>query len=172
MQTGLRAGPKCTEPHRTAMMTSTVRLPPQAPFENSVYYNLRYTGISSVNRLGWRRKNLEYLCERHTFVCLSELRNSEAVVESALFSHLPTHRKYYHCGVGLAGQARPCWYNGNGAQASALEIATGSEQTGTTRSSSQVVHTCFGGRSQVSSERSSACIWTPNPTPTEWASSR
>ena len=87
------------------MTTPSDRAPPKSPFENTVFYNLRYSGISSSERLEWRRKNLAYLCDRHAFVCISELRNSDAVVESSLFSHLPTHQSFYHCGPELPGQA-------------------------------------------------------------------
>ena len=88
------------------MMTASLgRSPPQPRFENSVFYNLRYAGISPYDRLEWRRKNLEHLCDRHVLVGLSELRNSSALVESSLLSHLPTHMSFYHCGLELPGQA-------------------------------------------------------------------
>ena len=93
------------ELHLAPMTTPAVRTPPQAPFESSVFYNLRYAGTSSADRLHWRRQNLAHLCNRHTIIGLSELRSREAVVESALLSHLPTHMRFYNCGEGLPGQA-------------------------------------------------------------------
>ena len=113
MQTGEGATNQRRDAHvlvfvaiRNGPMTTPVRrASPQPPFESGVFYNLRYAGISSFDRLEWRRRNLALLCESHVFVCLSELRNSAAVVESSLMSHLPTHRSFYHCGPELPGQA-------------------------------------------------------------------
>ena len=87
------------------MTASAQRSPSQAPFERSVFYNLRYAGISSFDKLDWRRKNLSHLCKHHVFVCLSELRNSSAVIGSSLVSHVPTHASFYHSGLQLPGQA-------------------------------------------------------------------
>ena len=89
----------------SAMTASSQRSPSQAPFERSVFYNLRYAGISSFDRLGWRRKSLSHLCKHYVFVCLNELRNSFAVIESSLVSRVPTRASFYHCRLQLPGQA-------------------------------------------------------------------
>ena len=86
------------------MTTANPRESPQMPFGKSVFYNLRYSGTSSTERLNWRRENLQHLCDEHIFVCLSELRNSQAVVDSLLVSHVSTHMAFYHCETGLPGQ--------------------------------------------------------------------
>ena len=86
------------------MTTANPRESPQMPFGKSVFYNLRYSGTSSTERLNWRRENLQHFCDEHIFVCLSELRNSQAVVDSLLVSHVSTHMALYHCETGLPGQ--------------------------------------------------------------------
>ena len=75
------------------------------PFMPAVYYNIRYTGRSKQEKLSHRQQHLESLMAKFTMVGISELHVSEAEAQSLLFSHLPSHIPFYHCGPNLSGQA-------------------------------------------------------------------